>query len=145
MPAFAAAISKDNFSHVSLDLLLLNAMRRFADEMRPKPLQWSRVLSADAQPETHPDRRRLQSLVAAVMPSVEGELASHTAPLLLTCPGLLASYNQLGLIERLRDNPGTAARWLLVASSAQEQRPTIDSKPVPVFSRAQCQNFSELS
>ncbi len=126
--------SRFHLEVINVDKLLLTAMRRFAEEKR---VDWTRILSADAEPENHPDRRKLQQLISAVMPAVERDLTARSAPLLLTCPGLLASYNQLGLIERLRDHPGSAARWLLVASSAKDQRPTIDSKPVPVFSRAQ--------
>jgi hypothetical protein len=69
-------------------------------------------------------------------------LGSHTEPLLLTFPGMLAAYNQLGVIERIRDNSSPAARWILIASSAKDQRPTIDTKPVPVFSRAQWEALS---
>lgn len=123
----------------NLDHILLTSMRRFADE---KGVDWTRVLTADAEPENHPDRRKLEHLVSAVIPMIERDLIARSAPLLLICPGLLASYNQVGLVEHLRDNPGPAARWLLVASSAKDQRPTIDSRPVPVFSRAQWASLS---
>jgi serine/threonine protein kinase len=121
---------------ISLDEALLSAMRRYA---QAKKVDWQRVLAADAEPENSPDRSRLASIVSAVIPDMESELRNRAHPVLLTCPGLLARYNQLGMIERLRDNPGSNTRWLLVASSAQERKPMIDAKTVPVFSSAQWQ------
>jgi hypothetical protein len=121
---------------INLDEALLSAMRRYA---QAKNVDWRRVLAADAEPENSPDRANVAAIASAVLPEMENDLRNHAHPLLLTCPGLLARYNQLGIIERLRDNPGSNTRWLLIASSAQERRPMIDTKTVPVFSSAQWQ------
>jgi serine/threonine protein kinase len=139
LPAIDELRNRFGTEVVNLDEALLAAMRKFATE---KGIDWNNVVTADAEPENHPDHRKLEQLVSAVIPRVERELATRKEPLLLTFPGMLAAYNQLGIIERIRDNSGPAARWMLVASSAKDQRPTIDSKPVPVFSRAQWEALS---
>jgi hypothetical protein len=82
---------------INLDEALLSAMRRYA---QAKSVDWQRVLSADAEPENSPDRSRLASIVSAVIPDMENELRSRAHPVLLTCPGLLARYNQLRSARR---------------------------------------------
>lgn len=139
LPAIDELRARFGTKIVNVEEVLLTAMRRFAAE---KGIDWNKVVTSDAEPENHPDHRKLEQLVSAVVPSVERELTSRTEPLLLTFPGMLAAYNQLGVIERIRDNSGPAARWILIASSAKDQRPTIDTKPVPVFSRAQWEALS---
>jgi hypothetical protein len=76
---------------LNLDELFLNAIRRVADE---KHIDWNRVLSADAAPENHPERRNLERLVAAITPAIEHDLATRSQPLLLTFPGLLATQHR---------------------------------------------------
>jgi hypothetical protein len=51
---------------------------------------------------------------------------------LLVNPGLLARYDQLSLIDRLREDPG-AGVWLLVAGQ-DTHKPMIDSEAVPLIS-----------
>lgn len=139
LPAIDELRARFGTEVVNLEETLLTAMRQFSIE---KGIDWNKVITADAEPENHPDRRKLEQLVGAVVPRIERELATRKKALLLTFPGMLAAYNQLGVIERIRDNSNPAARWILVASSAKDQRPTIDSKPVPVFSRAQWEALS---
>jgi hypothetical protein len=51
---------------------------------------------------------------------------------LLVNPGLLARYNQLSLIDRLREDPGPGV-WILVADQ-DTHKPMIDSEAVPLIS-----------
>jgi hypothetical protein len=71
------------------------------------------------------------------MPAVEAALFVSTGPVLLVYPGLLARYNHIQLLERLRDAcaQGHAAPGFLVliASDEQHHLPVLDGKPVPVI------------
>jgi serine/threonine protein kinase len=114
---------------IDLDRALLDAMRELAQS---RDISWDRVLTADAEPAESRHRARLTSLVADATPSVEASLRAHTGPLLLVNPGLLARYNQLSLIDRLREDPGPGI-WLLVAGQ-DTHKPMIDSEAVPFIS-----------
>ena len=114
---------------IDLDRALLDALRAIAAS-RGHP--WDRVLTADAEPDGSRHRARLAALVADAIPAVEAALRARTGPALLVNPGLLARYNQLSLIDRLRDTPGPGV-WLLVAGQ-DTHRPMIDSDPVPLIS-----------
>jgi hypothetical protein len=76
-------------------------------------------------------------LVTRAIPRVEEELCAAGPTVLLINPGLLARYDNLDLLERLRDRVGTpggpAGLWCLLA----RQQPVIDGKPVPLLSPAQ--------
>jgi hypothetical protein len=114
---------------IDLDRALLDAMRVIAEARGHK---WDRVLTADAEPPESRHRARLTALVAEAIPVVEAGLRARTAPALLVNPGLLARYNQLSLIDRLREDPG-AGLWLLVAGQ-ETHKPMIDSEAVPLIS-----------
>ncbi|MCX6625570.1 MAG: hypothetical protein NTY38_31815, partial [Acidobacteria bacterium] len=86
----------------------------------------------DAAPPASHHRTRLAALVADAVPLVENALRTRTVPALLVNPGLLARYNQLSLIDRLREDPGPGL-WLLVAGQ-DTHKPMIDSEPVPLIS-----------
>ena len=76
-------------------------------------------------------------LVGRAMPRVEEQLSSAGSTLLLVNPGLLARYDKLDLLERLRDRVGRPGGppglWLLLPG----QQPLIDGKAVPLLSPAQ--------
>ena len=76
-------------------------------------------------------------LVKRAMPKVEEQLSSAGSTVLLVYPGLLARYDRLDLLERLRDRVGRpggpAGLWLLLPA----QQPLIDGKAVPLLSPAQ--------
>jgi hypothetical protein len=114
---------------IDLDRALLDVMHVIADARSHK---WDRVLTADAELPESRHRARLAALVADAIPQVESALRAHTAPTLLVNPGLLARYDQLSLIDRLREDPG-AGVWLLVAGQ-DTHRPMIDSEAVPLIS-----------
>ena len=80
-------------------------------------------------------------VVHRALPRVRAELAAAECPVLLNNLGLLARYDQMTFLDDLRDSTGRPGGppgvWLLVPSDAQESRPLIDGKPVPVFTAAQ--------
>lgn len=114
---------------IDLDRALLDAMRTIADA---RGYTWDRVLTADAELPESRHRQRLAELLAASIPAVEAAIRACKAPALLVNPGLLARYNQLSFIDRLREDPGPGV-WLLVAGQ-DTHKPMIDSEPVPLTS-----------
>jgi serine/threonine protein kinase len=114
---------------VDLDRVLLDAMRQLA---LARNISWDRILTADAEPPESRHRARLGALVAESIPTVETALRGRPGPVLLVNPGLLARYNQLSLIDRLREDPGPGV-WLLVAGQ-DTHKPMIDSEAVPLIS-----------
>jgi serine/threonine protein kinase len=130
----------------SFDELLIRHMKRFAEE---KKVNWDLVLSADAVPTDERagsrDWANLQRVVREALPRVQMELEQSSHHHLLTNLGLLSRYDRLAFLDTLRDTAGRGAPgiWLLVATDAQEQQPTIDGKPMPVFSTAQWARIPE--
>jgi hypothetical protein len=121
-------------TRLSLETLLLQAMQAAAAAVGAR---WEVVLQADAAPRDSRDWRHLQTLVRRAMPAVEQTLWAAERPVLLVYPGLLARYDQLALLEKLRDTctqrhnaPGFI---VLIAADKQRTLPVLDGKPVPVI------------
>jgi serine/threonine protein kinase len=119
---------------MSLETMLLQEMKATAAALGAR---WEVVLQADAATPESPDWRRLQTLVRRAMPAVEQALLTATGPVLLVYPGLLARYNQIQLLERLRDACGrqhdAPGFIMLIAADEQRHMPVLDSKPIPVI------------
>ena len=134
--ALAAAFAVDARS---ADELLIRHMKAAA---REAGADWRIVLRADGEPRGSADWATLLRLVGhRALPRVRAELAAAPRAVLLTNLGLLARYDQMAFLDLLRDAAGRAdgppGVWLLVPSDAQESRPLIDGRPVPVFTAAQ--------
>ncbi|HXH13501.1 MAG TPA: BREX system serine/threonine kinase PglW [Alphaproteobacteria bacterium] len=131
-------------TRLDLEALLIQAMKATAEAVGA---QWEVVLKADAAPRESPDWRRLQTLVRRSMPAVEAALFAATGPVLLVYPGLLARYDHIALLERLRDaclqGHGAPGFLVLVAADAQHQLPVLDGKPVPVIHVSEWARLSE--
>jgi serine/threonine protein kinase len=115
------------------DRVIIDALRDTAKRAR---VDWSLVLRADATP-ANGDWGKLLMLFNRALPKVEEQLCAAGPTVLLVHPGLLARYDKLDLLERLRDRVGRpggpAGLWLLLPG----QQPLIDGKPVPLLSPAQ--------
>jgi hypothetical protein len=115
------------------DRLLIDALREAAARAR---VDWSVVLRTDAAPHNG-DWNKLLLLVGRALPAVEARLMSSDATVLLLHPGLLARYDRLDLLERLRDRVGRPGGpkglWLLLPLL----EPKIDGKAVPLLTPAQ--------
>ena len=121
-------------ARLSLETLLLQEMRSVAAAAGAR---WDVVLQADAAPPDSRDWRNLQLLVRRAMPAMEQALFAPDRPVLLVYPGLLARYDQIALLEKLRDAcmqrhdaPGFI---VLMPADAQRTMPVLDGKPVPVI------------
>jgi serine/threonine protein kinase len=122
---------------VDLESTFLRALREIADSKRVK---WERVLQADAKPGGG-DWERLMTLVRQTMPHVERTVMSATKTVLMVYPGLLARYEQLDVLTRIREKVGRAdgipGLWMLIATDGQSPLPVMDGKPIPVIGPAE--------
>ncbi len=77
-------------------------------------------------------------LVNRAMPIVEKQLSSSSKTLLLIYPGLLARYDQMPMLERLREKvgrkDGVAGVWMLIPGDTQAM---LDGKAIPIISPGQ--------
>jgi hypothetical protein len=123
---------------VSLDHLLLERLRHEADALG---IDWTVVLEADGADKGSEDWLNLLDLVARAVPAIEAELLTSRNPLLLVHPGLVARYDQMALLERLRDRVGRRGvcpgLWVLVAGDEQSELPLIDGREVPLITSGQ--------
>ncbi len=76
-------------------------------------------------------------LVTHAMPEVEEEIAGAGGTVLLEHLGLLARYDQMALLDRLRSRAmagdGLRGCWALVPADEQAELPLVDGRPVPVL------------
>lgn len=119
---------------VDYEALFLDSLRQVAEKAKVK---WELVLQTDATPYQG-DWNKLMLLVGRAMPLVEAELLKADQTILMIYPGLLARYDQMTLLERLREKvgreDGIPGIWLLLPN---EQQAMIDGKAVPLLSPGQ--------
>jgi serine/threonine protein kinase len=134
---------------VSLEAALLTAMKAAAGAANAR---WDVILNADASPPDGRDWQRLQMLVRTALDQVEQQIADPDRTVLLTRPGLLARYGQIGFLERLRDRIGRRASgsgtsihglWVLVPQVGPDELPVLDKQPVPVLTPGQWTHVPE--
>jgi hypothetical protein len=122
----------------SFDRLLLDRLKARAAE---DEVDWQVVLQADTATASADDRAHLADMVAEVVPAVEAALLAKDHPVLLVHPGLLARYDRMDTIVRLRDRVGRKGvcpgLWLLVAGDEQSDLPLIDGREVPLIGSGQ--------
>jgi serine/threonine protein kinase len=123
----------------NLDRLAISQLKAKAAEKR---IKWDVVMRADQADRNSRDWGNLAALFRMCIPDVENRLAQSDKTLLLTCPGLLARYDQMSLLERLRDRIGVQGGalhglWLLLPEESAGALPTIAGKPVPVIGSGQ--------
>jgi hypothetical protein len=77
-------------------------------------------------------------LVGRAMPTVEKRVSGSDKTILMIYPGLLARYEQMPLLQRLRDRVGVKdgipGLWLLIPGDSTAM---IDGKAIPVISVTQ--------
>ena len=119
---------------VDYEGLFLDCLRRVTDEAE---VVWNNVLEADATPHEG-NWNKLMLLVGRAMPLVEAELLKADRTILLIYPALLARYQQMTLLERLRESIGRPAGipglWVLVPN---DQQAMVEGQAVPLLSPGQ--------
>ena len=122
---------------VDVEAAFVAALR---NEVTSVGAKWDRVLAADATPGSD-DWNKLMVLVRRAVPKVEAAIAGELKTVLMLFPGLLARYDQMDVLARVREKigrpGGIAGLWMLIPADAQSALPVIDGKPVPVIGPAE--------
>jgi serine/threonine protein kinase len=146
----AASELKNRFPLEVIDVegLIVDTLRDVASKANAK---WEALVNADAKPGSEP-WKKFMVLVNRAMPIVEkslvnghssfvndqGQARNEKRNVLMIYPGLLGRYEQLGLLEKIRDEIGRSrglhSCWILIPGDNQA---FIDGKPVPIISQGQ--------
>ena len=128
---------------IDVEATLLQALRSEAEKAKVK---WDRVLAADAEPGSD-DWNKLMVLVRRAVPQVEAAIGAASQTVLMVFPGLLAHYEQMDVLTRVREKIGRAGGigglWMLIPADQQSPLPVIDGKPVPVIGPAEWARIPE--
>jgi hypothetical protein len=129
---------------VSFDDLLFQALRREAEAL---DIDWKIVEQADGADRSSQDWNNLLHLVARVAPRVTAGLCQRKDHLLLVHPGLIARYDQMAVLETLRDKVGHEVPcpgvWVLLATDGQHDMPMLDNAEIPLITPGQRAKVSE--
>ena len=129
---------------VSFDDLLIDALLKEAASL---DIDWAIVEQADAADRSSQDWHNLMHLVERVVPKVTADLCRRTDHLLLVHPGLIARYDQMTVLETLRDQVGhdvpCPGLWVLVATDGQHDMPMLDNAEIPLITPGQRARVSE--
>jgi serine/threonine protein kinase len=119
---------------VDFEGLFLDALGDVADKAN---VNWELVLKTDAAPRDR-DWDKLLMLVGRAMPAVEQRLLAAKQTMLVIYAGLLARYEQMGLLSRLSEKvgrrDGIPGLWLLLPNPHEA---LVDGKPVPLIGPGQ--------
>jgi len=119
---------------VDIEELIVDTLRDVASKANAK---WEALVNADAKPGSEP-WKKFMVLVNRAMPLVEKQLSTSSKTLLLIYPGLLARYDQMPMLERLREKvgrkDGVAGVWMLIPGDTQAM---LDGKAIPIISPGQ--------
>ena len=116
---------------------------------RPKELEvdWSIIEQADGADPSSQDWYNLMHLVGRVAPKITADLCTAKEHLLLVHPGLIARYDQMSILETLRDKVGhdvpCPGLWVLVATDGQNDMPMLDHAEIPLITPGQRAKVSE--
>ena len=132
-------LQRFDLKYQNLDEIFIKVMK---EQALAAGVEWRVVLHADAASRESQDWRHLSILIGRAIPVIEEQLSRSEKTVLLTYPGLLARYDRLDLLERLRDKVGTPGGtlhglWVLLPSDEGVALPTLSGKPVPVISSGQ--------
>ena len=130
----ALRLTYPDLTVVDVEADLIASMQAKAGDVK---IPWSTVLSADAAKPGTTDAQNLRRLVKEALKPIAARLLANRTPLLLINPGLLARYDQVTLLDTLRDAAGTASGppgvWVLVPTGSFGSHPSIDGVAVPII------------
>jgi serine/threonine protein kinase len=130
---------------ISFDRLLFNQLQAKSTEYE---FPWTDIYEADTESKSSDDWRNLLHVVSEVTPLIASDLMQRERPLLLVHAGLIARYDQMSLLQTLRDRVGHDAAcpslWVLVASDSQSEMPYLDGVQIPLISTGQRAFVSEF-
>jgi serine/threonine protein kinase len=129
---------------VSFDEVLFDVLREEAKELE---IDWATIEQADGTDPSGPDWKNLLHLIGRVAPKITNDLMSRKSHLLLVHPGLIARYDQMSVLETLRDKVGhdvsCPGLWVLVATDGQCDMPILDHAEIPLITPGQRAKVSE--
>jgi hypothetical protein len=129
---------------VSYDELLFSALR---DEAKDLDVDWSIIEHADGAEHASQDWSNLLHLTGLVAPKIAADLMNREKHILLVNPGLIARYDQMSILETLRDKVGhdvpCPGVWVLVAADGQNEMPILDHEVIPLITSGQRAKVSE--
>ena len=86
-------------------------------------------------------------MLGRAAPKIAARLAERREHLLLVNPGLIARYDQMAILETLRDKVGhdvpCPGLWVLVATDGQHDMPMLDHAEIPLITPGQRARVSE--
>ena len=122
----------------SVEALMIRHMKSLAEQAGAS---WRVVLRADCAERGSRDWRNLVTLVRRAIPKVEQKLLESEKVVLITHLGLLARYDQLHMLDRLRDiterQIDTPGFLVLCPADQQSKLPVIDGSPLPIVLASQ--------
>ena len=137
-------LKKFSFERVSFDQLLIQSLKQKAQEL---DIDWSVIENADGASQQSQDWQNLLRVVDNVKDQILMDLLQRAKPVLLVHTGLIARYDQMHLLEILRDKVGhensCPCLWVLVADDGLNPMPVLDHKVIPLISNGQKANISE--
>ena len=117
-----------------VNTMLLKAMRQKVEEKGGK---WEKFLEADSKESDRGWMVLTSHLVPDAMTLVEEQLLSCKQPQLLLNTSLLGRYDQLSILEKMRDlagaRDGLSSVWVLLPSEDTSRPPMIDGRAVPLI------------
>ncbi len=124
--------------------ILFQYLRAVATEL---DIDWGVIELADGADRTSQDWTNLLHVISLVAPKIEADLLNQNRHLLLVHPGLIARYDQMAILETLRDRTGhdvpCPGVWVLVATDEQSDMPLLDHAEIPLISPGQRAKVSE--
>ena len=119
---------------VDIESDLIACMKEISARMK---IDWTTVIVADAAKPCTTDAENLRRLVKEALKPIMQRLVASTAPLLLTNLGLLARYDQITVLDTLRDCAGTLSGppgvWVVAPVASFMTHPSIDGVAVPII------------
>jgi serine/threonine protein kinase len=123
---------------VSFDALFFEALRKEAEALE---IEWAVIEQADGSDPASQDWSNLMHLVIRVAPKVTADLCSRKEHLLMVHPGLISRYDQMSILETLRDKIGhdvpCPGLWVLIATDEQHDMPMLDHAEIPLITPGQ--------
>ncbi len=119
---------------VDIEGLIVDTLRDVASKGNAK---WEALVNADAKPGSEP-WKKFMVLVNRAMPLVGEATQLLKQDTLVDLSGLLARYDQMPMLERLREKvgrkDGVAGVWMLIPGDTQAM---LDGKAIPIISPGQ--------
>lgn len=130
---------------MSVEALVIEQMKVLAEQAGAS---WEVVLRADSAERGSKDWRNLVTLVRRAIPAVERTMLQSERTVLVTYSGLLARYEQLDMLDRLRDaterREDTPGFIVLLPADRQTDMPIIDGTPLPVVLASQWARLADV-